>query len=81
MGNENKQFIGKLSDKELLEKAKQANSPEELLEFAKEVDYPLDENGAKAYFERIHSFGELSEEELDSVSGGGCNWDDLPHGF
>ena len=41
-----------MENKELLEKAKQANSPEELLALAKENGYPLDEDGAKAYLDR-----------------------------
>ena len=36
--------------KVLLEKAKQANSPEELLALAKVNGYPLDKEGAKACF-------------------------------
>ena len=61
-----------MENKELLEKAKQANSPEELLALAKENGYPLDEDGAKAYFEKIYKLGELSDDELDNVAGGGC---------
>ncbi|MCI8377020.1 MAG: hypothetical protein HFH72_00650 [Lachnospiraceae bacterium] len=57
---------------EMIEKAKQANSPEELLVLARENDYPLDEEGAGELFERLHSSGEISDEELDNVSGGGC---------
>ncbi len=51
-----------------MEKAKQANSPEELLALAKVNDYPLDEESAKAYFEKIHKSGELSDDELDNVA-------------
>ncbi len=64
-----------MDKKVLLEKAKQANSPEELLALAKENGYPLDEEGAKAYFEKIHKSGELSDDELDNVAGGGCSID------
>ncbi len=39
---------------------------------AKENNYPLDEESAKAYFEQFHGSGEISDEELDNVSGGGC---------
>ncbi len=67
-----------MENKELLEKARQANSPEELLALAKENGYPLDEEGAKAYFEQLHTVGELSDDELDNVAGGGCyNNDEL----
>ncbi len=61
-----------MENKELLEKARQANSPEELLALAKENDYELDEEGAKAYFEQLKKTGELSDDELDNVAGGGC---------
>lgn len=59
-----------MQNRELLEKAKAANSPEELLALAKENNYPLDEEDAKAYFEKMHKSGELSDDELDNVSGG-----------
>ena len=37
----------------------------------------LDEEGAKAYFEQLHqSTGELSDDELDEVAGGGCHKSD-----
>lgn len=59
---------------ELIEKAKQAKSSEELMALAKENGLELFENDAKAYFERLNLSGELSDEELDNVSGGcgGC---------
>lgn len=57
---------------ELIEKAKQAKSPEELLALAKENGIELTEDEAKAYFERLNQSGELSDEELDNVAGGGC---------
>lgn len=62
-----------MENKELLEKARQANSPEELLALAKENDMELTEESAKAYFEQLHKTSELSDEELDNVSGGGCH--------
>ena len=58
---------------EMLVKAKKAKTPEELLAIANENGVELDEEGAKAYFEQLHqSTGELSDDELDEVSGGGC---------
>ena len=57
---------------ELLEKAKQAKSPEELLTLAKENGEELTEDSAKAYFDQLHKTGELSDDELDNVAGGGC---------
>lgn len=61
---------------ELIEKAKQAKSPEELLAFAKENEIELTEDEAKAYFEQLNKLGELSDDELDNVAGGGCYKDD-----
>ena len=56
--------------KELLEKAKTAKTAEELLELAKAENIELTEEQAKEYFATIHASGELSDEELDNVSGG-----------
>ena len=62
---------------ELLEKAKQAKSAEELLTLAKENDIELTEENAKAYFEQLNTpTGELSDAELDNIAGGGCNSED-----
>ena len=58
---------------ELIEKARQANSPEELLSLAKENNIELSEDKAKEYFERLNKSGELADEELNNVSGGGCD--------
>lgn len=57
---------------ELIEKAKQAKSAEELLSLAKENEIELSGDEAKEYFEQLNKSGELSDEELDNVSGGGC---------
>ena len=58
--------------KELLEKAKSAESAEALLALAKENNYEMTEEEAEAYFAQMHKSGELSDEELENVSGGGC---------
>ncbi len=58
---------------ELLEKAKQAKSPEELIALAKEKGTEMTEESAKAYFEQLNSKnGVISDDELDNVAGGGC---------
>ncbi len=57
---------------ELIEKAKKAESPEELIALAKENGTELTEVSAKAYFDQFHKTGELSDDELDNVAGGGC---------
>ena len=60
-------------NKELLAKAKEAKTPEELLALAKENGTELTEENAKMYFDLLHpQTGELSDDELDNVSGGGC---------
>ena len=61
---------------EQIEKARQANSPEEILVLAKENNIELSEDKAKEYFDRLNNSGELSDEELDNVSGGGCYYKD-----
>lgn len=60
-------------DRELLEKAKTVKSAEGLIALAKENGVEMTEESASAYFALLHpKTGELSEEELDNVSGGGC---------
>ena len=58
---------------ELLEKAKQAGTAEEILSLAKANGVELTEEDAKEYFEQLHRSGELSDEELDNVAGGCCH--------
>ena len=62
------------NNKELFAKAKAAETPEALLALAKENGMEMTEESAKAYFEILHpKAGELADEELDNVSGGGCS--------
>ena len=62
---------------ELLEKAKQAKSPEELISLAKESGIELSSEQAAAYFAKLSSEdGGLTDDELDNVSGGGCFGED-----
>ena len=57
--------------KELLAKAKEAKNPDELMSLAKENGIELTAESAASYFERLNSkTGELSDSELDNVSGG-----------
>ena len=63
--------------KELIEKAKTAKTAEELLEMAKEESIEMSAEQAAEYFVTIHASGELSDEELDNVSGG-CGSGDEP---
>ncbi|MGN0813046.1 MAG: Nif11-like leader peptide family RiPP precursor [Candidatus Coproplasma sp.] len=56
--------------KDLLEKAKTAKTAEELLALAKAENIELTEEEAAKAFERLNACAELSDEELDNVSGG-----------
>ena len=56
--------------KELIEKAIQAKTAEELLEMAKAENIELTVEQAAKAFAELHKAGELSDEELDNVSGG-----------
>ncbi len=63
---------------ELLEKARTAGSPEELAALARENGYELTEESADEYFARLNKGGELSDDELDNVAGGGCDRNNDP---
>ena len=56
--------------KELLEKAKQAKTAEELLEMAKAENIELNAEEAAQALAKMNKNGELSDEELDNVAGG-----------
>ena len=61
-------------NQELITKAKAAKSVEELLELAKASNVELSNEQAKEYFAKLNpTKGELSDDELDVVSGGGCS--------
>lgn len=63
---------------EMIEKAKVAKSAEELLEIAKAEGINITVDEAATYFAQLNPEGaELSDTELDNVSGGGC-FDGLP---
>jgi len=59
--------------KELLAKAKEAKTAEELLALAKENGIELTQEQSEEYFAKLHQTGELADEELDNVAGGGCS--------
>ena len=61
---------------EQITKAKAAKSAEELFALAKENGMEMTDDEAKKYFADLHKEGELSDDELDNVSGG-CGGD--PH--
>ena len=55
---------------EQLAKAKAAKSAEELIALAKENGMEMTDDEAKKYFAELHKEGELSDDELNNVSGG-----------
>ena len=58
---------------EMIEKAKTVKSAEELLELAKASNVEMTADEAATYFEQLNSkSGELDDDELDAVAGGGC---------
>ena len=65
--------------KELIEKAKTAKSAEELLAMAKAENIELNAEEAAQALAKMNKNGELSDEELDNVSGG-CGRDYEPSG-
>ena len=59
---------------EMMEKAKTAKSAEELLLLANENGISITAQEADIYLAQLHpTDGELADNELDDVSGGGCN--------
>ena len=58
---------------EIMEKAKQAKSADALLTIAKENGMEMTEEEAKAYYAQLHpASGEIADDELENVAGGGC---------
>ena len=62
-----------MNEQQILEKARGVKSVGELRALAKENGYELNDEEAQAYFEQVRKSGELSDDELDSVAGGGCH--------
>lgn len=59
---------------ELIEKAKTAKTAEELFELANANGVEITVDDAKTYFAQLNpKCGELADDELDNVSGGGCS--------
>ena len=59
---------------EMIEKAKAAKSAEELLELAKANNVEMTADEAATYFAQLNpKSGELGDDELDEVAGGGCS--------
>lgn len=65
-------------NKELIEKAKNVKSVDELLALAKANGVELTTEDAEIYYAKLNPpMGEISEDELDNVSGGGCSSSDI----
>ena len=62
-----------MDDKEIMGKLKACKNVDELKAVGKEIGYELTDEEAKKYFEKLSKSGELSDDELDLVSGGGCS--------
>ena len=65
-------------NREFIEKAQAAKSPEELAALARENNIELTEEQAKEYYDRLHSGSELVDDELDMVAGGCSELKDSP---
>ena len=66
---------------EMISKGIKAQSVQELKEIAAEQDWDMTDEEATAYFDELQNCaaqdsGELSDDELDDVSGGGCHTKD-----
>ena len=61
-----------MEEKEIINKLKSCKTVDELKTVAKEIGYELTDEEAQSYFEKLSMIGELSDDELGSVSGGGC---------
>jgi len=60
-------------NEEAIAKAKQAKSVEELLTLAKESGVEMTAEQAQEYYTQLNQkSGELADDELDNVAGGGC---------
>ena len=60
-------------DEKLIKRARAAKSAKELMSLAKESGTEITEEEAQAYFAQLNKSGELADEELDNVAGGGCH--------
>ena len=60
---------------EMIQKAKAAKSAEELLELAKASNVEMTADEAATYFAQLNpKSGELDDDDLDAVAGGGCGY-------
>lgn len=59
-------------DQNIVKKARKCKSVEEIITLAKENGVELTGEQAESYFKSICTSGELSDDELTNVNGGGC---------
>ena len=59
-------------NQELIEMARQAASPEEIMKIAEENDIYMVKEEAESIYKQLHTNSELSDEELEEAAGGGC---------
>lgn len=62
-----------MEDKEIIANLKDCKTVDELKTLGKEIGYELSDDEAQAYLDQLLKSGELSDGELDSVTGG-CAW-------
>lgn len=60
---------------ELLKKAKDAESAEEIIALGKANGFDLSLSGAEDIYARLHKSGAVDDDDLSSVSGGACRGD------
>ena len=58
---------------EMTKKAKEAKNVEELIALAKDNGIELSKEKAEEVYGKLNCNGEIPEDEIDFVSGGGCN--------
>ncbi len=58
---------------EMIQKAKECKSAEELLALAKENGVEMTAEEAEAYLAELGTEGEMSDDELENAAGGGCH--------
>ena len=66
--------------REMMKEASKAATPEELKKMAAKRQITMSDKEAGLYYARLHRSGELSDEEIDNVAGGGCNDPNDPKG-
>ena len=62
--------------REMIERAKQCETADELIALAKTVGFDITKEEAEAYLDELEDF-ELNSKALDKVAGGSC-YDDCP---